>query len=211
MKNDLNISILLFYYNRPKLVLNALNSIKESTYKKYKVIFIDDGSEINGKDIVHTVFSEKEIKEHFIFYNTNDTKEEKIKRGGSIFGMYANKGIEETKSEIVIMLCDDDALIKNYLFNLNEFYKKNENIKYSYSHIIEFNPLHETYYNKEKKYNILNHVTPINPYHNVDASQVSFRLECYQSDNVRFPFPLTQNLDANIYSQLYKLSIHSLR
>lgn len=201
MKDNLEILILLFYYNRPNLVKNALNSIKENTYNNYKIAFIDDGSDIKGEEIINE-FYKNDFNNKIIFYNTNDTKEEKIKRGGSIFGMYANTAIEELKSDIIIMLCDDDALTPNYLFDLNNFYQNNQDIKYSYSHIIEFNPLIETYKNKEKKYNILNHCNPINPYHMVDASQVSFRLECYYN-NIKFPYPLTKNLDAHIYSLLY--------
>ena len=36
--------ILLFYYDRPKMVRNALQSVKELNYKNWELAFIDDGS-----------------------------------------------------------------------------------------------------------------------------------------------------------------------
>lgn len=55
------------------------------------------------------------------FLNTEDSKENKLRRGGSMFGKYANIAMETIDSDIIIMLCDDDALIPDYLFNLNVF------------------------------------------------------------------------------------------
>lgn len=59
--NDLTILILLFYYNRPELVKNALFSIKNNNYVNWKLAFIDDGSLINGEKIVRSIFNENEI------------------------------------------------------------------------------------------------------------------------------------------------------
>ena len=52
---QLKFLILLFYYNRPEMVKNALQSINESTYTNFTIAFIDDGSEHEGKPIVHEI------------------------------------------------------------------------------------------------------------------------------------------------------------
>ena len=40
---SLKILILLFYYDRPEMVKNALKSIENSSYKNFTIAFIDDG------------------------------------------------------------------------------------------------------------------------------------------------------------------------
>ena len=44
-KKDNIILILMPYYNRPKDVLLALNSIKNQSYKNWRLVFVDDGSD----------------------------------------------------------------------------------------------------------------------------------------------------------------------
>ena len=51
-KKELKFLILLFYYNRPKMVLNALNSINKLSYKNFEIAFIDDGSDNPGEPVV---------------------------------------------------------------------------------------------------------------------------------------------------------------
>ena len=58
--------IILAYYERPKIVLNALNSILNSSYENFEVAFIDDGSNLRGEDVVRTQCSS--IINKFKFY-----------------------------------------------------------------------------------------------------------------------------------------------
>jgi glycosyltransferase involved in cell wall biosynthesis len=78
-KKDNIILILMPYYNRPKDVLLALSSIKNQSYKNWRLAFVDDGSDEPGEDIVRGFFEEKDL-DKVIFYNTGDTKEIKQKR-----------------------------------------------------------------------------------------------------------------------------------
>jgi glycosyltransferase involved in cell wall biosynthesis len=39
-----------------------------------------------------------------------------------------NESIKNSDAEVVIILCDDDALDPDYLENLNEYYEKNKTI-----------------------------------------------------------------------------------
>jgi glycosyltransferase involved in cell wall biosynthesis len=202
---DSKILILLFYYNRPNLVRISLNSIKNHNYNNWELAFIDDGSEVEGKPIVEEILKNKltNVK----FYNTNDTIDDKLKRNkeeGSIFGKYAQQAIEESNADIVFMLCDDDAIYPEYLNNLNRYYREYPDENYVYSHIhtydpvltkIEDNPPYENHH--------LNKEHPLNPYFNIDMSQVSWRRREFINNNIKFPYPMTVNLDASIFGQMH--------
>ena len=119
-KKDLKFLIIFFYYNRPDMVRNALNSINKLTYKNFEIAFIDDGSEVKGEPIVRSILKPSFLKK-VNFIDTNDTVEDKINREGSEIGKYANEAIKESDADIVLMLCDDDAMVPDYLNSLNRF------------------------------------------------------------------------------------------
>jgi hypothetical protein len=198
------IQILLFYYERPKFIINALKSIKKEKYKNWELHFIDDGSSISpGKSIVENTFNEEEMKKT-IFYNTNDTKEEKLKRGASIFGKLANEAMINSSADISIMLCDDDAIYPNYFEYLNTLYTLNPNLNYAYSHVCVFDPFIEKIEDVPVRPHSLNaYYQPINPENAVDASQISWRREIILKNNILFPYPKTYNLDADLYKQMF--------
>jgi glycosyltransferase involved in cell wall biosynthesis len=107
-----------------------------------------------------------------------------------------NKAIEESDSDIVIVLCDDDALFPDYLTNLNKFYEDNPDKSWCYSHVKFYNPEIETYIEAvespyDKSFNVASlnyHTTPIAPSCMVDSSQVSFRRNAFTDNQVWFPF-----------------------
>lgn len=201
MQNSFKIAILLFYYNRPSMVLNAIESINRQNYKNKIVYVIDDGSEY---PILDTLISNAKFDfEHVYIPDTPETKKE---RGGSIFGKYANDYLKNTDADYSIMLCDDDALYTNYLTMLNKFYLENPNVHYSYSHIVQYDPEIDVLFSDKKIIEQpcgLNHTTPINPFCRVDASQVSWSVKKFKEDNIRFPYPQTVSLDAEIYRQMH--------
>lgn len=199
----MKVLILLTYYNRPKMVKNALNSIKESTYKNWELAVVDDGSMFEAKPVVEKMFNEEELSKTK-FYNTHDTVENKKERG-SIFGSFFNIAMSESDADLVIMLCDDDALYPDYLENSVKYFTDNPEEKYCYSHVIQFNPLVEDYHGKEKTDIFMNKTWDIDPANNVDASQVCWKRELsVGEDAVLFPYPQTKNLDASFYGGLFK-------
>lgn len=199
------ILILLFYYERPNLVRIALNSIKTHNYKNWEIGFIDDGSETPGEPIVREIL--KDHLDKIRFYNTNDTIQTKIERNkehGSIFGKLAQEAINDSNSDYVVMLCDDDALYPEYFNNLNTYFNDHPDEKYVYSHIHTYDPiLTKLEDNPPYEFHHLNKTEPINPYFNIDMSQVSWRRKSFVDANIKFPYPMTANLDSVIFNQMF--------
>jgi glycosyltransferase involved in cell wall biosynthesis len=139
---NLKFELIIFYYKRPEIVLNALESIKKSYYKNWHLTLIDD----SGNDDFKTTFLKYGFDNKKISYvPIMMSDEEKIKLGGSIFGKYANDVIENSDADIIIPICDDDALLPDYMGKLNDFYSKNPDKVWAYCHNKYFNPKYESY------------------------------------------------------------------
>ncbi len=213
MNSNLKILILLFYYDRPELVKNALHSIAHIDYNNFEVAFINDSADIKGKDLVNYLQDHPTFQK-YKYYDVGQTLEDKLQQGGSIFGKYANQAIQESNADIVVMLCDDDAVLPNYLADLNTFYSTYPEINWGYSKVKYYNPAIETYLQAEddlhrvQQYgsvvDLNKHITPINPDCACDASQVSFRRKCFVEKEAWFPYPQTRNLDSAIYNKMYQ-------
>jgi len=204
----LKFELIIAYYKRPKIVLNALESIIKSTYENWHLTFIDD----SGDD---------SFKETFLNYGFDSNKitytpilmsdDEKNKIGGSIFGKYVNNTIRDTDADIIILICDDDAIFPDYMDNLNIFYNLNPEKMWGYCHLEFYNPEIEHYTQSTKIISNTSFVdavvnrstTPINPAYRVDSSQVSFRKQAFTDFNVWYPHPYTANLDAHIFKDMY--------
>ena len=193
----LKILVLLLAYNRPVMLLDSLESIQRSTYKDWRLAVVDDGSTLPAEGIVRSKFSKQELEET-TFYRINDTKADKIARGGSIIGEKMNQAMEELGCDLAIFLCDDDLLIPDYLENLNKYFTDNPEVMYAYSHVRTFKD-GEDPWTKEKEYSWLNHAGPIDPFCRADASQVCWRVPAALEKGIKFPVPKTANLDADFY------------
>ena len=204
---DLKFLIILMYMDRPNIVKNALLSIKNLTYDNWELAFIDDSSKIPGEPVVREMLADKLDK--IKFFRLNDTIEEKYANGGARFGMCMNRAIDESDADIVITLCDDDALVSDYLEKLNEFFNSNPDEVWAYCHVIEYNPevelagphLHESRMIKNSWYN--RDKNKIMPACQIDSSQVVFRKKIFVegTDPIRWPHPYTSCLDAYVFDK----------
>lgn len=207
---DLKILVILFYYDRPNLVKIFLQSLKEQTYKNWELVFIDDSEQpLPGfkslTDIFGTLESLKKIK----YITTQDTQTQKEERGGSLIGKFANEAMLESKADIAIIGCDDDALLPTYFEKLNAFYKSRPFTSYSYCDAVVFNPLVDNWRDKlgepaSEHFINTNH----NPHcmgNSKDSSQGSWRLDIIRTKYVRFPHPLTACLDYHMWMALYQV------
>lgn len=201
---SLKILILLMYFDRPKMVRNALNSIllADKHYKNWVLGFYDDASVVPGEPIVREILAGKLNQVNF--HRLNMTPKEKAKTGG-IMGAGLNKILDQTDADIGIMLCDDDALHPMYLYNLNRYFNKNPDVNSCHSNVIDYNPSQEELADvldrKVNWNNFLNHQKgSICAASKVDASQVAWRMTC----KTRFASPLPKNHDHYFYESLYR-------
>lgn len=198
------ILILLLYYNRPKLVQNALTSILKAhkNYPYWHLAFIDDGSPNPGKPIVEELLSNH--LNQITFYNSNMTAEQKEKEGCRV-GDYMNQATLENESDIVITLCDDDELHPEYFVNLNNFFNNNPDEISCYSKVHIYNPFMERSEDVEclaGHYNMWS--GPIRPSCRVDVSQVAWRRKACTEFNVKWLAPCTGNHDVYFLEELYQ-------
>lgn len=207
MKN-LKFELIVAYYKRPKIVLNALESIAKLSYDNWHLTFIDDSGDNSFEEsFLKFGFDNKKI--NYVSIMMGD--DEKVKIGGSIFGKYVNNSIKDSDADIIILICDDDALFSDYLENLNKFYNENPNVMWGYSHVKFFNPEIQHYSEATETPNdytfntsSLNaHTQPIHPSCRVDSSQVSFRRSAFVDNNVWYPYPHTKDLDRNVFEKMF--------
>ena len=199
--------IAMVYYERPKMILNALNSILDISYPEFEVHLIDDGSVNKAEPIVREVCSS--IIDKFKFTYIDNSIEQKKSQGGSVHGKYLTDAIKGSESDHVIILCDDDAIYPNFLTKLNILINKSENQdkNYFYHNIVLYDGLKEPYTIGVDRGN-LSYFTnqwkvPIHCSGKVDGSQVTYNRKRFVEDGITYPSPQTSGLDSSSFNQMF--------
>jgi Glycosyl transferase family 2 len=184
------------------MVRFALDSICAQDYDEYHVAVIDDGSVTPIRSVLDKYLW---LPETVSIYETGDSVEQKLIQGGSRHGQFINEALEESDADVAIILCDDDALYPGYLSALANYYTRNPFVAYSYGTVSVYDPLRVQDYSEivDNFESDLNKNMPLNPYCQVDASQVSWRIAPVLAEGISFPSPQTAALDAVVYQQLY--------
>ena len=130
-----NIDIILPNYNSHESLKKTLNSIFNQTFKKWKIIIIDDNSDLETKKILETYKKFKKVK---IFY---------LKKNKGA-GYCRNFGIKKSKAKYIAFIDSDDTWEKSKLEKQLNFIKK-KNINFSYTWYKSFK--NKTNYNKKIK------------------------------------------------------------
>lgn len=202
---DLRILVIILYWDRPKMVRNALNSIKEMEYDNWELAFIDDGSEVPGEPIVREILGDH--IDNVKFTRAETTMAQRFDPGSPI-GLYINDAVMASTADVAVLVCDDDALLPNYFSNLNKWFSENPNEVWGYCHVVTFDPSREDYHTLPKiarpiGTDINSHTTRIAPSCAVDSSQVAYRTRCIKDEGIRWIYPQTGCLDANFYEKMY--------
>ena len=203
--------MILPYFNRPRVVENALRSVVESDkhYKNWELAFLDDSSQYPGIPIAEKVLAP--VLDHRVkLRHSNLTPQDKL-AGNGILGRFMNQFIKESDADVAIMLSDDDALHPRYLKNLNVWLTQNPHISNCWSEIHPYNPLDTTFEAARQQLgNESGIVTsnyrnshPINGYCKVDSSQTAWRTSCNKEKGVWFRESLPHSHDAFLYDDLY--------
>tara|TARA_B100000579_G_scaffold346178_1_gene298977 strand:+ start:10 stop:723 length:714 start_codon:yes stop_codon:yes gene_type:complete len=147
MKEPL-VSVIIPSYNRFEYLLNAVNSVKNQTYKNYEIIVVNDES------------SQKEYYEYAIEdINLINIKKKDYPNWGGSRQPLRNIGAEIAKGEYLAFLDDDDMWMNNKLeLQINEMLKNNYLFSstegYYGEGVFDKNTSYELY-NNEKFYKIL--------------------------------------------------------
>jgi hypothetical protein len=206
----LKFEIILLYYKRPEIVKNSLDSIKKSSYNNWHLTFIDDsGDNSFEKNLDEFGFDKSKIT--YVPIMMSD--DEKIKLQGSLNGKYMNDAIYLTDADIIIPICDDDALVSDYMEKLNEYYNKNDSVVWSYCYLNFYDPYRESYLESKSEsenpalnYPYLNdHKSPLNPYMCKDFSQVTFRKNALVEKEIKYLYPKNHDLDAAIFNDFFEV------
>ena len=129
MKNPL-VSIIMNCHNGEKFLRQSIKSVLHQSYKNWELIFYDNCSSDNSKQIIKN-FKDKRIKylHSKIFLNLYHAR---------------NKAIQNTKGKYITFLDTDDWWEKNKLKKQIDFVKKNKDVKILYTNCF-------IYYQKTKK------------------------------------------------------------
>ena len=118
-KKKTKIDIILPNYNSSKFIIKTIESILRQTYKNWKLIIVDDCSDVETREILKKISKKKNIKVYFLNKN----------RGA---GFCRNFAIKKSNSPYLAFIDSDDIWEKNKLKNQINFMKKN-NYSFSYT------------------------------------------------------------------------------
>ena len=131
-KEKTKIDIILPNYNSSKFITKTIKSILKQTYKNWKLIVVDDFSNIETKKILKKISKKKNIKVFFLNKN----------RGA---GFCRNFAIKKSSSPYVAFIDSDDLWKKDKLKKQISF-MKNNNFVFSYTN-------YKTFGEKDRKVN----------------------------------------------------------
>ena len=140
--NEIKVNIILPNYNSSEFFEETINSILNQTFKNWKLIIVDDGSDLDQKRILQKYTKHNKIKIFFLKKN----------KGA---GFCRNLALKHSKGDYIAFIDSDDIWHKNKLLDQISFMLKN-NFEFTYTNYVAFLKKDNV---KKKKY-IINTVKP---------------------------------------------------
>ena len=165
LKNKNYIDIILPNFNSSKFLNQTLKSILEQTYRNWRLVIIDDCSDLKTINILKKYIKDKRIK---IFW---------LKKNKGA-GFCRNYAIKKTKSPYIAFIDSDDIWKKNKLKNQINFMTKN-NYSFTYTY-------YETFGERKKiiipplKFNFLSFI------HNTSIATSTMMIKRSEIKNIKF-------------------------
>lgn len=119
------LSIIISTHLRPKLLLNAIDSIKQQDGFDYEIIVCSDEADDETKKIL--INNLRQVDSFFICPNLNGPADTR------------NLGLEVAKGKWVCFLDDDDTFNQNYFSAIYEILKKEKNVVHFFNYTKIFN------------------------------------------------------------------------
>nr|MDO8044211.1 glycosyltransferase [Candidatus Baldrarchaeota archaeon] len=95
------VSVILPCYNGARWISEAIESVLNQTFEDFELIVVDDGSTDNSREIVTSYMDDKRV--HYIYQKN---------RG---FSAAVNRGLKESKGDLVGFICQDDLWLPDKL------------------------------------------------------------------------------------------------
>jgi glycosyltransferase involved in cell wall biosynthesis len=111
-----SVSVIIPVYNRAHLLLYALESIRNQTFKEWEVVIVDDGSVDNSYEIIKN-FAASVMQDVSYFFQENQG-----------VAVARNNGLNRIRSEYVAFLDSDDRWLENHIELLMKGVEANPNI-----------------------------------------------------------------------------------
>ena len=122
--NKIKVDIILPNYNSEKFLSETVNSILNQTFKNWKLIIVDDNSNIKNKNLLKKYSKNSKIK--IILLNKNKGP-----------GFCRNIAMKNSKSDYLAFIDSDDIWYKNKLLNQLSFMLKH-NYEFTYTNFLTF-------------------------------------------------------------------------
>ena len=101
-------SLILCSYNRPKLIVDAIQSIQEQDFEDWELIIVDDASDEFAKGaIIKTAGDDPRIR---IIWEAGGTPSPYERATQTRYSVTINRGLQEVRGKYIFYRCDDDAL-----------------------------------------------------------------------------------------------------
>lgn len=111
-------------HNEEKNILFCLESLKNQTFRDYKIVVVNDGSTDKTQEMVSAFISDSALSDKFSIINLEQSEHEP---GAKVVRTF-NKGLENVDLRPFDIICKFDADIifpENYLKKISEVYEKN--------------------------------------------------------------------------------------
>ena len=121
-----NVSVVLTCHNGARWISSAIESILAQTYKNFELLVIDDGSTDDSKEIVSSYLCDERV--HYIYQEN---------RG---FSAAVNKGIKESRGDLIGFVGQDDLWLPNKLELQAEYLSNHKDVDLAHSSYFAIDP-----------------------------------------------------------------------
>jgi spore maturation protein CgeD len=104
------VTVILTSYNKPPMLVEAIDSVLAQTYRGFELLVLDDNSA--GSAVAEVLGCYWNIPE-LIVYKSNVQPEERLQRVR--YAVLANLGLQLARGEYITYLCDDDLYLPHRL------------------------------------------------------------------------------------------------
>jgi len=121
------ISVIIPAHNEEDVIAKAINSVLKSTYKKYEIVVVNNGSTDHTKEVVEKFIKKYPRRITLLNYEPVSDKELAEKRGAAFS---RNRGAEAARGDILFFLDADDWVREDTLENIAKAFEKYKGVDF---------------------------------------------------------------------------------